>query len=46
MWLRRLWISDQQYNPKVLEGPIVLGTKTTNDGNRGAAWIRFELLDK
>ncbi|GAA4809653.1 thiol-activated cytolysin family protein [Litoribaculum gwangyangense] len=44
MWLRRSWISHQEYNPKVLEGPIVLGTKTTNDGNRGAAWIKFELL--
>ncbi len=45
IWLRRSWISDQQYNPKVLEGPIILGTKTTSDGNRGAAWIKFELLN-
>ena len=29
---------------KTLEGPISLGTTTANDGQRGAAWIKFEIV--
>ncbi|WP_282135447.1 hypothetical protein [Seonamhaeicola maritimus] len=38
----KLWVRQVG---KTLEGPISLGNTNQNDGLRGAAWIKFELLN-
>ncbi|TWO32031.1 hypothetical protein E1J38_011690 [Seonamhaeicola sediminis] len=38
----KLWVRQVG---ETLEGPISLGNTTQNDGHRGAAWIKFELLE-